>query len=633
MANTITIGIAILIVIRIGKACFDLRRNIQIAKRSGFPYVVGPFFPITYRWMIIAEFLELFLRKIPGTDHWVWLDIIDRQATYRKPRAVEKILGDTYMVVSSGEFFLKTSNAELITQITARRLDFPKPVWRFTIVDIFGKSILTAEQGEEWKRHHKIVGPTFSEKSNRLVFEESLRQAEGMLSFWKDKSGDKGLSAELRLKDTSGDTATLTLHVICAAGFGIPQLWENQGVDSLDGRALPGFSDDKLTGGHTLSFKKSLMTILSHILWFMVFPPRLLRKLPFEGARVAATAFFECMEYFHTLVEIKRKQMSLDEDENSKTVDLLGPMIKANDIIPIPLNKSTINQPTLSTSEILGNSFIFLFAGHDTTASKLHFTLILLAMHLQSQRKVQSDIDSIVGTKVTTEWSYEKDMPRLFNCMVGAALHESLRLIPAVSNIPKVTAGEQQIIVDGKFFIIPNGTHAYLNVVGAHRNPRYWDEPSEFKPERWLPSSKKISSEGKRRIDPEEENEDTQQQSSFETTTSTSLLLPEKGSFIPFSLGARSCPGKRFAQVESVAVVATIFQRYSVELDVASWASDDEVEAMGKDEKKVVYGKAVEAAQGVLARLEQTITMKMKTGDTVPLRFVQKGKERFAGCY
>lgn len=207
-----------------------------------------------------------------------FISIIDRQATYRKPRVIEDKLGDTYLLGSSGEFFLRTSNAEVISQVTARHRDFPKPVWRFKIVDIFGKSILTAEDGEEWKRHHKIVGPSFSERSNRLVFEESLRQAEGMLSFWDKKSKKGAIKDELRISDTSGDTGTLTLHVICAAGFGIPQLWENQSAENLGERALPGFSDDKLTGGHTLSFKKSLTTILSHILWFMVLPPRLLRR-------------------------------------------------------------------------------------------------------------------------------------------------------------------------------------------------------------------------------------------------------------------------------------------------------------------------------------------------------------------
>lgn len=220
-------------------------------------------------------------------------------------------------------------------------------------------------------------------------------------------------------------------------------------------------------------------------------------------------------------------------------------------------------------------------------------------------------------------------MPRLFNSMVGAVFHETLRLIPAVANIPKVTAGNQDITMDGQKYMIPDGTHVYMSVVGTHRNPRYWSDPSEFKPERWLPSPTSAKPE----VDDEKDDVDDVQDPSFVRASSGSLLVPRKGTFIPFNLGSRSCPGKRFAQVEGVSVVATIFQKYSVELEVSEWATDQEVEAMSTEERRTTYEKAMDHAKVVLARLEQTITIKMKVGDTVPLRFVPKGKERFASCY
>jgi cytochrome P450 len=305
-------------------------------------------------------------------------------------------------------------------------------------------------------------------------------------------------------------------------------------------------------------------------------------------------------------------------------------MIKASD----QSVKSTEPQATLSTSEILGNSFIFLFAGHDTTASLLHFSLIQVALHPFTQRALQSSISIIVSDKPTSQWSYDTDMPSLFNSMVGAVLHETLRLIPAVSNIPKFAAGDQEVVVDGRKGIVPGGAQVYMNIVGVHRNPRYWDEPEVFNPGRWLISSKIPSLIPKNETEIQDINEDTPSTASFESKSgSTSLLVPEKGTFIPFSLGSRSCPGKKFAQVESVAVLATILQKYSVELDVSEWASDEEVASMGRNEKKSVYIRAVKRAEEVLKMLEQTITLKMRKGDTVPLRFVERGAERFAECF
>jgi cytochrome P450 len=84
-------------------------------------------------------------------------------------------------------------------------------------MDIFGRSILTSE-GLEWKRHKRVVGPSFSEKSNRLVFEESLRQVEGMLDVWVSRAGNT--KQEMRIGRLAVDMATLSFHVICAAGFG-----------------------------------------------------------------------------------------------------------------------------------------------------------------------------------------------------------------------------------------------------------------------------------------------------------------------------------------------------------------------------------------------------------------------------
>jgi len=124
------------------------------------------------------------------------------------------------------------------------------------------------------------------------------------------------------------------------------------------------------------------------------------------------------------------------------------------------------------------------------------------------------------------------------------------------------------------------------------------------------------------------------EQASFDTTTSGSLFKPVKGSFTSFSEGMRACPGRRFAQVEVTAVLTAIFQKWSVELDVSDWASDVEVERMGKEERRAVYGKAIERARAVIKNCEQVIiTLQMRKGEKVPVRFVERGKERFAGIF
>jgi cytochrome P450 len=289
---------------------------------------------------------------------------------------------------------------------------------------------------------------------------------------------------------------------------------------------------------------------------------------------------------------------------------------------------------TLSNDEILGNCFIFLFAGHETTANNIHYSIVELAMSLPIQRDLQSDVEKILGDKRIDEFSYYTDMPRLYNSMVGAVMHEGLRLIPATLSIPKRSNGDQIVTIDGKESVIPGNVFIHLNVVGTNRNPRYWPRsPDEFIPERWLPFRENKVLQ-KQAVDKNEDSvADGLEVASFETSGLASLLKPMKGSYIPFSEGARACPGRRFAQVEVTAVLSVIFQTYSVELDVSDWASDEEIGKMPREKRKEVYEKAIQRASDIVRRSKQIITLQMRRGDYVPVRFVKKGRERFADCF
>jgi len=195
---------------------------------------------------------------------------------------MREALGEVYLIVSPGQIFMSCSNAEANVQLTTRRRDFVKPVELYAIVDIFGPSILTTE-GEEWKRHRKIVAPAFSEKSNSLVWRESLRQGLEMVEVWSKLEGNT--SGTMKVDDTAPYTANMALHVISAAGFGVEQLWAGEDEAKLGSKAVPGFNTSKLIGSHTLTFKESLKTLLRSIIWLAIFPVPLLGGLYQRGMR------------------------------------------------------------------------------------------------------------------------------------------------------------------------------------------------------------------------------------------------------------------------------------------------------------------------------------------------------------
>jgi cytochrome P450 len=188
---------------------------------------------------------------------------------------LREIFGEMFLIVSPGQIYLNCCNAEAIVQMTTRRNDFEKPIEVYGIVDIYGSSVLTTE-GADWKRHRKIVAPAFSEKSNALVWKESLRQAKGMLKYWSTREGN--VPGNIKVKDTAPGTALMTLHVISGAGFGVSQVWDGEGEDQLAMKAIPGFNTTKLSKNHTLAFKDALNTLLHGMIWVAIFPIWLLRK-------------------------------------------------------------------------------------------------------------------------------------------------------------------------------------------------------------------------------------------------------------------------------------------------------------------------------------------------------------------
>lgn len=86
--------------------------------------------------------------------------------------------------------------------------------------------------------------------------------------------------------------------------------------------------------------------------------------------------------------------------------------------------------------------------------------------------------------------------------------------------------------------------------MALHTHPRYWGSDSlDWRPKRWISTP----------IGP------SQTPDLGTTLNSEHLLVPEKGTYFPWSDGPRNCPGKKFAQVEFVAVMATLFRNHRVQ--------------------------------------------------------------------
>ena len=150
------------------------------------------------------------------------------------------------------------------------------------------------------------------------------------------------------------------------------------------------------------------------------------------------------------------------------------------------------------------------------------------------------------------------------------------------------------------------------------------EDLSDFRPERWL-----VEDTDQKPRDQSENAKHDVEGPDTRADTADELFRPVKGSYIPFSDGFRSCLGRRFAQVEILAVLAVIFKNYSVELDVSQHLPDKDFVTAAQAVKEAAWHKSKDRARELLDHHMMTIITIMLRKEKPGLRFVKRGNERF----
>ncbi|KAI5861196.1 cytochrome P450 [Durotheca rogersii] len=620
-----------------------LSTNIAAAKRSGLPYFVVPLSPWNRVGQIFHKFWVPVYRLLPRR---CWEDIVvvfDPNWHYVLNHKAFAKLGNTFLLVSPGTIVCFTENANVLHQITSKREAFPKPTEAYAILGQYGQNVVTLE-GSAWRMHRKITSASFNEKNASLVFRESVSQTKGLINLWL---GPDGLGNKT-FKTIEQDTASLMLNIIANIGFGLKILWPGEEFPADADPRLAKYATQEPPPGYTMSFGNALARTLDYLILLLIVPKWILRVVPIKHAKVAVEAESNFVGYLNQFLQEKIDDVRKGNNSGEQGLDIMGSLVRtsygdgaAEGSAPGTTTsggKKGAQVARLTDSEIIGNAFVNIVAGHESTANVLHFALVELATNPASQRRLQRDVDTQLGGTDPSTWDYDAEMNRLLGSMVGAAINETLRLVPPVVDIPKMVSPtqDQPITIAGVRHMLPRGSTVGLAVIAAQRNPQYWPtKPSkvsdaetdidDFVPERWLQIDSTAAT-----TTTAVEGADTEDFGGYAgSDTSAQLYRPPRGAFIPFSDGARACLGRRIAIVELASALAVIFQRYSVELAVDEWASDDQVGAMSRGEKAEVYGRAQQQAREVVQSATSLITLKLHGNMHVPVRLVRRGDERF----
>lgn len=398
------------------------------------------------------------------------------------------------------------------------------------LLDIYGPCISTASWAD-WPRHRKVLAAPFNESVMTFVWNESVKQAAQMLGTWQTKDGN--------VMNFSKDTRMLSLNVLAATGF-------KRSYNFLSSETLD-------CEGGTSSYRDALQIVLDNILTVMLVPPRLLSLpiAPKSWQRIGIAA----NDFKNYMIDMLREETWSFEQGNTDKGGLMtgflrasrGPTSDFQSPEPSAAGSKRINQ-TLSTEEIYGNIFVINFAGHDTTANTLAFSMLLLSARPEVQAWLSQEIIYVAKKHGNIEtWTYTEIFSKLKRCR--ALMLETLRLFPPIMAIPKRTNSDPQSIrVGDRTIIIPPKTFVTPGPLAIQTLPEYWDEPLEWRPQRWI--ANKSSSGRKPSASPDQ---------LFE---SEEILTPRQGTYLPWSDGPQNCPGLKFSQVEFVAVLATLLQNH-----------------------------------------------------------------------
>ena len=360
---------------------------------------------------------------------------------------------------------------EIEEVLVDRAVDYRKSFGTRMLIPLLGRGLLTAEGGE-WLLHRRLASPAFHRARVEGYGRTMARYAQDSADGWVDSQS----------VDVHDDMTALTLRIVARTLFDADVTTRIEQVARL-GTEIQDF--------YYLRFASLRFLIPT---W-----------LPTPGNRRLAAATRRLDDVVYGIVRDRRQ----DEDRG----DLLSMLLQARDENGLGMSERQVRDEVMT----------LLLAGHETTALTLTWAFLLLDRNPDARLRLEAELAAVLGA--------ESPSPDVVSALpyTQAIVNETLRLYP-----PAYVTGREairQTRVGGT--AIPKGHIILISMYTTHRDARFFPEPDEFRPERWLDGLEK--------------------------------RLP-RGAFIPFGMGSRMCIGAAFAMMEAVLLLATIARRWRFEL-------------------------------------------------------------------
>ncbi|PIN27047.1 Cytochrome P450 CYP2 subfamily [Handroanthus impetiginosus] len=253
----------------------------------------------------------------------------------------------------------------------------------------------------------------------------------------------------------------------------------------------------------------------------------------FNGVDKRLKKYFGDLDrFFDKVIEEHVDQRSSKSDEE----DIIDVLLR--------IQKDPFETIQLKNEQLKGVLLDVFIAGTDTSTATIIWTMTELIRNPEIKLKAQQEVRKIAKGKPKVE---ESDLPKL--TYLKLIIKESFRLHPPTPLlVPRETT--QNCTIGSKSYFIPAKTRVFFNATAISKDPRSWEDPERFWPERFM----------KGEIDFRGQN--------FE--------------LLPFGAGRRGCPGINFAVSLVELALANLLLRFDWGLEEGIKVKDiDMEEAVG----------------------------------------------------
>ncbi len=331
---------------------------------------------------------------------------------------------------------------------------------------VFGEGLLTSE-GDFWLRQRRLAQPAFHRARIASYAATMVDYTERMVQGWR--GGEE--------RDAHQEMMRLTLEIVAKTLFDADVERDAQEVG------------------------KSLELLLE------------------IGANFRRTIFVPHWLPTPTNLRVRREVKQIEKILYRIIAERRASGRDAGDLLSMLLSAQDEDGSRMTDRQLRDEAITLFLAGHETTASTLSWTWWLLARHPAVEAKLHAELDAVLGDRAPTL----DDLPKLR--YTGHLITESLRLYPAAWGMARLVVEDHEIAGCA----VTKGMGVAMAQWVVHRDPRWYDAPEEFRPERWEDDLLK--------------------------------RLP-RFAYFPFGGGPRQCIGNAFALMEAALILATIARKF-----------------------------------------------------------------------